>query len=320
MSALEQDAETGVSLWKPLLRKNLEPLLPYLEHEGLVDLSINKPGEVILKTDKGKTFVKDPKLTLKSLHEMAGILATYTEQDFNMDNPRLSCVLPYPYGFRVQVNAFDNVESGIAISIRAGVAKCFPLESYFSAEECALLRDAIEKKKNIFVTGATGSGKTTLCNSLIREIPKDDRIITLEDPAELIVPHKDAVRFTISSYGTTMSKMNFSDVAMDIMRHSPDRFIVGEIRKINVMTFLELLNTGHGGTLATFHANSAEKAFDRIISMASGIKDGNMTFTQEYVREQLDEIALVIQMTTSTDSDGVVHRDTPKILWIESVK
>jgi len=306
---------------KPATRLHLSPLLPYLTMENLTDFHINRPNEIVVVTSEKRKIITDVNLDLKKLMKLARHLAVLSEKIFDEDSPSFSCALPKPYGFRAQVDAYSTVDSGFMMSVRLGAALCLPLSTYFSEEDCKKVKDAIRSGKHIFVIGATGSGKTSLCNSLIQNIPEMERIITVEDPKELFIPkdehdlneeqkkqdwvfHPDQGRIEL-----------YKGVGMSLMRHAPQRLIVGEVRELNVMVFLNALNTGHGGVLATFHANSASEAKARIVELAAGLKDGNMAFDENYILKKLNNVGLIIEMKVH-EEEGKVKRDKPNLVWM----
>jgi type IV secretion system protein VirB11 len=164
-----------------LLYKNLEILSPYLKKKNIVEISINKPGEVWIETvSDGWKHIKDKNLTLNKLLSLAKILATESNQDFNDETPILSLSIP-EYNYRLQVISGNAVDSGFALSIRVTSEVDIPLSSWFDKNTIETLKQQVEDRKTILISGGTGSGKTTLLNSILRLISNNDRIVTLED-------------------------------------------------------------------------------------------------------------------------------------------
>jgi len=309
-TATAKPQQSRLAELSPLLRLTLRALAPYLEFEDVTDIVINRPFQVIIYTPFGIEYRHDPDLSLKALYDLTHILAAESGQRFSASSPSLSCELPTPYFGRVQVDGFDSVESKIAMSIRIHNSKEIALESMFDPGECKTLREAMQQNKSIFVVGATGAGKTTLCNALIKEIPEHDRIITLEDPLELNIPHKNQVRFNVSTTATSVSQVNYNHIARNILRHYPKRIIVGEIRELNAAVALELMNTGHGGMLSTFHSDdSLESAFERIEDLVNGV------LTREQVQKRLKKIDLVIHLGVKTNAAGAVIERFHSLNW-----
>src|SRR5437879_3989380 len=137
-----------------------------------------------------------------------------------------------------------------------------------TAELAAGLREAVRRGDNILVSGGTGTGKTTLVNILADSIPDEERILVIEDTAELAIrkPHVVSAEAQLDTHKSAI--ITFDDLLKAILRHRPDRIIVGEVRGGEARTLLDALNTGHRGMLATIHANSANGALQRLANLA----------------------------------------------------
>ena len=133
--------------------------------------------------------------------------------------------------------------------------------------QAALLTQAVREGQNILIAGGTGSGKTTLLNVLADAIPEDERILLIEDTAELHI-RKPHIVSAESQTDTHRSQVTFDDLLKAVLRHRPDRIIVGEVRGPEARTLLDAMNTGHRGTLATIHASSADESIRRLASLA----------------------------------------------------
>src|SRR5713101_7508985 len=141
------------------------------------------------------------------------------------------------------------------------------VQNFIGADIASNLQDAVRRGDNILVSGGTGTGKTTLVNILADSIPDEDRILVIEDTAELAIrkPHVVAAEAQVDTH---KSAITFDDLLKAILRHRPDRIIVGEVRGGEARTLLDALNTGHRGMLATIHANSANGALRRLTNLA----------------------------------------------------
>jgi type IV secretion system protein VirB11 len=274
----------------PLLERNLEPLAGYLRTPGLIELCINKPGEVLLETADGWTRKRAPELDLKTLMHLARTLATESGQEFSDHVPMLSCFLP-GYGYRVQVIAGAMTDSGFSLSIRAGAARTFPLESYMPKADAQRLEAAVRARKNILISGGTSTGKTTMLNSLLKFMDPEDRVITVEDTKELIVPNHNAVRILKSKTGTDIAAISYKDIINACMRLRPDRILMGELDVENTPPFLRLINTGHAGSMTTVHADSPREAIDAICMNAQ--LAGHSGPVERYATKALD---IVVQL------------------------
>jgi pilus assembly protein CpaF len=140
-------------------------------------------------------------------------------------------------------------------------------QEFISAEAAAALQNAVHRGDNILVSGGTGTGKTTLLNILANSIPDEVRILIIEDTAELAI-RKPHVVCAEAQLDTHKSMITFDDLLKAILRHRPDRIIVGEVRGPEARTLLDALNTGHRGMLATIHANNAAGALRRLSNLA----------------------------------------------------
>ncbi len=135
------------------------------------------------------------------------------------------------------------------------------------------LEDYVLARKNILISGGTGTGKTTLLNILGKFIPEDERILLIEDTAEIQMAQPNLVRFEARQAQSGMPAVAIRDLLKAALRHRPDRIILGEIRGGEAFDLLQLLNTGHSGTLSTIHANSAKQGLARFTScvLQSGV-------------------------------------------------
>ena len=143
-------------------------------------------------------------------------------------------------------------------------------------------------RRNILVSGGTGSGKTTLLNALVELLPADDRIVSIEDTLELRIDRKNCVRF--EARGIDGGSVTIRDLVRHALRHRPDHIVGGEAADL-----LQALNTGHGGSLTTIHANNAESALSRLATCAM---QGETDLPWEVTcRGVVDGISMVIHMT-----------------------
>lgn len=271
----------------PLLEQHLQPLQRYFKRADVVEVCVNQPEEVRLETLSGWEVKQDKALTLERMRGLAQILATVSGQEFSLETPILSTSIP-GLGFRVQIVSGAMVASGFSMSIRVGRAQRYALENYMDAPEAEKLTEAIRSGRNILVAGGTSSGKTTFMNSAIQHIPTDQRIITVEDSRELIVDQPNTVNMMKSKSGTDLAKVTYRDIINAILRMRPDRVLMGELDIENTVPFLRLLNTGHGGSMATIHADSPQEAFGAMVLNAQ--LAGLVGPVEEYARKALDVI------------------------------
>lgn len=179
-------------------------------------------------------------------------------------------------GSRINVVLSPISTLGTAISIRRFPDEVMTMERLveygsISSEISELLQILVKSGYNIFISGGTGSGKTTFLNALSNAIPEDQRVITIEDSAELQLKHvKNLVSLeTRVAYMEGVEEISIRDLIRTALRMRPDRIIVGECRGAEALDMLQALNTGHSGSLSTGHANSAIEAVSRLEVMAS---------------------------------------------------
>jgi pilus assembly protein CpaF len=158
------------------------------------------------------------------------------------------------------------------------------------------LRQNVDARKNILISGGTGTGKTTLLNALAANIPASDRIVLIEETSEILIDKPNLVRFEARraqiplGQETPLAAVSIADLLRATLRHRPDRILVGEVRGPEAFDLLQALNTGHMGSLSTIHANSADQALTRL---AHCVLTANVGLPHRRVREA---IALAIHL------------------------
>lgn len=203
-------------------------------------------------------------------------------------------------GSRVHVMVPPVAIDGPYVTIRRFVVVDVDLSAFLAEDGAALLADAIQRGDNILVSGGTGSGKTTLLNVLAGMVPAGQRIITVEDAAELRLGHPHVVRLeTRDASVEGGGRITTRDLVRNALRMRPDRLVIGEVRGGEAFDLVQALNTGHRGCLSTVHANSPWGAIQRLESLAVLGGDG---FPLESVQRQLAAaIDLVVQVTRQPD-------------------
>src|SRR5437868_6238573 len=163
-----------------------------------------------------------------------------------------------------------------------------------SAQIAESLREKIVGRQNILISGGTGTGKTTLLNVLADFIPEEERILLIEETAELNIRKSNLVRFETRREQAGIPAVTVRDLLRATLRHRPDRIIVGEVRGGEAFDLLQALNTGHSGTLSTIHANSATQALARF---SSCVVQSGVELPYQAVRYQIaDAINLVLHL------------------------
>ncbi len=184
------------------------------------------------------------------------------------------------------IRKFSNRINSLDVLVRAGS---------ISSAYARLLTTCVRQRKNIAVVGSTGSGKTTLLNALSCEIPKSERIITIEDSAELqFSSHPHVVRLESRMASIEgMGEVSIRDLVKSALRMRPDRIVVGEARGEEAIDMLQAMNTGHDGSLTTLHAGSAEEAISRLVLMARFGLDVPTGVIEGQIGSALDLIVMV---------------------------
>jgi type IV secretion system protein VirB11 len=300
------------------LRTFLSPLAPLLARPELSEVSINRPGEVFVDEAGQMTRIGVPALTFEHLQRLASLIAYETHQVIDETRPLLSAWLPG--GQRVQVVMPPACEADtVVMSFRRQAERAYTLDDYersgmfegvriaddqtLSAEDAELqtllrdsrlkefLRTAVRHRRNIVVSGSTGSGKTTFLNALLRELPDDERVLTIEDVRELRPTVANRAHLLASKGGQGVAKVTVQDLLEACLRLRPDRIILGELRGAEASTFLHVVNSGHPGSLTSVHADSPALAFER---MALMVMQGNAALNRDQILAYLRGVVDVI--------------------------
>jgi len=257
----------------------LEPLLPLLAEAETTDIYINRPGEIWRERLGGDiTCLPMPELDSDYLQRLARQVAVYSHQGLSRAHPLLGASLPD--GARIQIVMPPATLHHMAIAIRRHRAAALPLSAYAleparrrervraaTGDLPVYLAEAVRQKRNIVISGGTSSGKTTLLNSLLAEIPRSERLITIEDAAELQPDHANRVQLIAARGGQGEANVTPNDLLEAALRMRPDRILLGELRGAEAYTFLRAINTGHPGSITTVHADSAEGALRQLAIM-----------------------------------------------------
>jgi pilus assembly protein CpaF len=264
---------TGFELILPFLRP-IEHLI--LDNE-ISEIMLNGPNSVFIERNGYLKAVPDVRLTEKSLMIAVKNIARRLGDDISEAKPILDSRLPD--GSRVAAVIPPCSINGVTLTIRKFNARHFTLDDLIRTDtlpECLaseLMRQVLDRK-NILISGGTGTGKTTLLNVLTNFIPNDQRLVIIEDTAEIHVQKSNFVRFEARREQNGLPAVTIRDLLKATLRHRPDRIILGEIRGGEAFDLLQLLNTGHSGTLSTVHATSALQGLARFTScvLQSGIE------------------------------------------------
>jgi type IV secretion system protein VirB11 len=279
----------------------LRALRPLLANPEVTELCINRPQEIFIETRSGWHREELPFADLDWCWRFAKLVANVTRQRVDESAPLLCAWLPS--GERVQIVLPPATTMGcIAISIRR------PADSVWSIEEltahgalhgtlpggaleqegdgellrlhaardyAGFMRLAVRMRKNIIVSGATGSGKTTWTKALIREIPGDERLVTIEDARELVLDgHPNHVRLYYSKDDQGLARVSPKQLLECCLRMRPDRILLAELRAEEAFDYLRNVNSGHPGSITSVHATSAELAFEQLMLLVKQSNGG----------------------------------------------
>ena len=162
-----------------------------------------------------------------------------------------------------------------------------------------VLIEAILHRRNVLISGGTGSGKSTMLNAFVAHVPVSDRLIVIEKPIELQIAHRNAVRWEAIDELPGRTAVTVAQLVTAALRHRPDRIIVGEVRDHSAFDMLQAMNTGHSGSMTTTHADSAALALNRIADLALS---AHSNLDHEFVRSQTaDALHFVVQVSRQTD-------------------
>lgn len=261
-----------------------ETILPFLrpiEHlimdDTISEIMVNGSNRVFIERAGVLQEVPGLKLSEKSLMVAVKNIARRLGDDISEQKPILDSRLPD--GSRVAAVIPPCSIHGVTLTIRKFNSRHFTMEDLVKADSldarlAAKLEKYVKDRKNILISGGTGCGKTTLLNAMGRWIPDDDRILLIEDTSEVQLDKSNLVRFEARKEQQDWPAVTIRDLLKASLRHRPDRLILGEIRGGEAFDLLQLLNTGHSGTLSTVHASSAQQAIARFTScvLQSGIE------------------------------------------------
>ncbi len=318
------------------LELTLRALRPWLANPEVTELCINRPGEAFLELRSGWQQETLPFADFDWCRRLAKLVANSTRQRIDEESPLLSAALPS--GERIQIVLPPATTPGcVAITIRR------PADEVWSIEELArrgifrstrrastaldetevelkrllatesyeaFMRLAVLSRKNILVSGPTGSGKTTWTKALIREIPSEERLITIEDARELVLDrHPNHVRLYYSKDGQGLAQVTPKRLLESCLRMRPDRILLAELRSEEAFDYLRNVNSGHPGSITSVHATSAELAFEQLVLLIKQ-SAGGQELTRADIKNLLDLlIDVVIQF-------GVEHHQrTIKEIW-----
>lgn len=325
---------------------HLQPLKEWMEDPAITEICVNRPCEVFCERGGKWERYAVPKLSLHHLRSLATATAKFSNNDVSDTRPILSAILPN--GERVQIVQPPACEhETLSITIRKPsyavrlledydkqdfFSQIRPLNKNLSTDGEALLalknngqymeflRRAVQLEKVIVVAGETGSGKTTFMKALMQEISPQQRLITIEDVPELFLPnHPNHVHLFYPSEAKEEENapVTAASLLKSCLRMKPNRILLTELRGGETFDFINVAASGHGGSITSCHAGSAELTFERLALMVLQNRQGRM-LPYEVIRKLLYlVIDVVIHVHNNVNSDNGRHITE---LWYEPTK
>ncbi len=281
----------------------LGPLEPLLADESVTDIMVNGPKQVYVER-KGKLTLTDV-IFRDNSHLMNIAQRIVTQVGRRVDETSPLCDARLADGSRVNVIIPPLAIDGASISIRKFSKKSITLDKMvetqnLSRQMCTILKIAAACRLNILISGGTGSGKTTLLNAMSRMIDPTERVVTIEDAAELQLQQPHVVRLeTRPANLEGEGKIDMRDLVKNALRMRPDRIILGEIRGEEALDVLQAMNTGHDGSMTTIHANRPREALTRLENM---VGMGGINLPSKAIRTQIaSAVNMIVQIARMRD-------------------
>jgi pilus assembly protein CpaF len=283
----------GFELILPFLR----PIQHLILDPNVSEIMVNGPERIFVEKAGYVQAVPGLKLTPESLMVAVKNIARRLGDDISERRPILDSRLPD--GSRIAAVIPPCSVHGIALTIRKFTSHEFKMKDLIkvgtvTARLAARLEEYVAERRNILICGGTSSGKTTLANALTDFIPNHERIVLIEDTAEMRVQKDNVLRFEARREQSDLPAVTIRDLLRATLRHRPDRIILGEIRGGEAFDLLQLLNTGHAGTISTVHANSAAQGISRFVTCA--LQSGVEMPYRAIKANIADSLNLIVQM------------------------
>jgi pilus assembly protein CpaF len=283
----------------------MEYLRPYMLEDSVTDILINGPDRVFIERYGKLEHVPVVFPSETALLELGAAIAAQIGRSINPRKPVVDARLPD--GSRVNIIAPPLSVDGTNISIRKFSRRPITVEVMMEQKNISqgisdFLKICGKSRLNIVISGGTGSGKTTLLNAISQHIDPNERIVTIEDAAELRMQQPHVVRLETRpmSYGMDRDEeVTMRDLVRNALRMRPDRIIVGEVRGPEAFDMLQAMNTGHEGSLTTIHANHPRDAIARMENM---VNMANLNLPAIAIRQQIaSAIHFIVQISRMRD-------------------
>lgn len=264
--------EISEPIFQAALGYFLAPIQSLMDDETVREVMINGHEQIYIerggKLESTDLHFADADQLLAAVRNIAQYVGVHLRDDVSRFDARL------PQGHRVHVVLPPVSRTGVSVTIRKHTKSSFGLDDLIrlgaiTEESRAFLQLAMQREQNMVIAGGTGTGKTTFINALSALIPDNDRIVTIEDAAELQLDQEHVVSLeTKAADRKGLGAVSIRDLLHSSLRMRPDRIIVGECRGGEALDLLQAMNTGHGGSMSTVHANSPVETLRRLETLA----------------------------------------------------
>lgn len=300
---MSEEKKLNTTDWTSI--KSLAPIMPLLNDDGVNDILINAYNEIYAEKDGRLQKTEHVFADEKALREMAESIVKAVGRELDPNRPLVDARLAD--GSRVNVISPPLAVDGTSISIRKFSKRKIGLDDMarqgnMSEAIAEFLKIVSKSRMNIVISGGTGSGKTTLMNAITRYIEDWERIVTIEDAAELQLQQPHVVRLEtkpLTVGADPAMEVTIRDLVKNALRMRPDRIIVGEVRGAEAFDMMQAMNTGHEGSLTTIHANHPRDGVARLENM---ISMSNLNIPPRSLRAQITSaVHLIIQISRMRD-------------------
>jgi len=283
------------------LRHLLGPIWHWLDDNNTEEVAINKPFEAFVR-QKGIFSKQEVQLSLEDLHDIAILAGALRRQDVGPRNPLCATEPGSAVGALASVNGRYQTGRWNRWTERneSQAERDAEILTYFDQGNIEqFLSACVKNRLTMLLCGATGSGKTTMGKTLIGAIPADERLITIEDTLELVIPHENHVRllYTKAEAGTT--KVTAESLLQASLRMRPDRILLGEMRDDAAWTYLNEVVSGHPGSISTIHGANPTQGFRKLFSLVKGSPQGAALEDRTLVQMLSAAIDVIVPFRTS---------------------
>lgn len=280
----------------------LGPLQPLFDDPDVTDILVNGPFEVW--QDRGSGLERARAGFESSEHLIATVERAIAPLGLRIDRLSPTVDARLPDGSRLHAILPPAAVAGPLVAIRRFSQRVATLGDLVEAgtaspDQVSCLRRAVRSAQTVVVSGGTGAGKTTLLNLLGAEIPVGERLVTIEDAAELAIPGHVVRLEARPASAEGVGAITIRDLVRSALRLRPDRIIVGEVRGPETLDLVSALNTGHRGSMTTVHANSPEEAIWRLETLALTAGDASETAVRRQLRSAIDLVCQVERLGTT---------------------